>query len=117
MVRPFTRSWSALCDMLGFHEADDPDGARSIIVTSVAQQNTNVLLDSSNSYVYILLNTYFTTDHVRNELEVVHRLGGVLPSAFVESLSIDVIRPSPRPTPLTAALVRPWAVLRPWPAQ
>ena len=117
MARPFIRSWSALYDMLGFHEADDPDGARSIIVTSVAQRNTNVLLDSSNSYVYILLNTYFTTDHVRNELEVVHRLGGVLPSAFVEGLSIDVIRPSPRPTPHTAALVRPWAVLRPWPAQ
>ena len=117
MVRPFIRSWSALYDMLGFHEADDPDGARSIIVTSVAQRNTNVLLDSSNSYVYILLNTYFTTDHVRNELEVVHRLGGVLPSAFVEGLSIDVIWPSPRPTPCAAALVRPWTVLRPWPTQ
>ena len=108
MVRSFIRSWSALYDMLGFHEADDPEAARSIIVTSIAQRNANLLLDSSNSYVYILLNTYFTSDYVRNELEVVHRLGGVLPSSFVEGLSIDVIRPSPRLTSHTAALVCPW---------
>ena len=85
MVRSFIRSWSALYDMLGFHEADDPEAARSIIVTSIAQRNANLLLDSSNSYVYILLNTYFTSDYVRNELEVVHRLGGVLPSSFKQA--------------------------------
>ena len=108
MVRSFIRSWSALYDMLGFHEADDPESARSIIVTSIAQRNANLLLDSSNSYVHILLNTYFTSDYVRNELEVVQRLGGVLPSSFVEGLSIEVIQPIPRLASHSAALAGPW---------
>ena len=48
-------------DMLGFHEADDPESARSIIVTSMAQRNVNVLLDSDNYYVNIHLHTYFSS--------------------------------------------------------
>ena len=97
MVRSFIRSWGALYDMLGFHEADDPESARSIIVTSIAQRNVNLLLDSSNFYVYIQLHTYFSSCYIRHELEVVQRLGGVLPSSFVEGLSIDVIQPTSRP--------------------
>ena len=109
MVRSFIRSWGALYDMLGFHEADDPESARSIIVTSIAQRNVNLLLDSSNFYVYILLNTYFSSDYVRHELEVFQRLGGVLPSSFVEGFSIEVIQPIPRPTfrPATLPVPRP----------
>ena len=107
MVRSFIRSWGALYDMLGFHEADDPESARSIIVTSIAQRNVNLLLESSNSYVHILLNTYFTSDYVRHELEVFQRLGGVLPSSFVEGLSIEVIEPIPRLTSHPAALAVP----------
>ena len=107
MVRSFIRSWGALYDMLGFHEADDPESARSIIVTSIAQRNVNLLLDSSNFYVYILLNTYFSSDYVRHELEVFQRLGGVLPSSFLEGLSIDVIQHTPRPMFRPAALPVP----------
>ena len=84
--------------MLGFQEADDPDSAISIIVTSVAQQNANLLLDSSNFYVCIQLHTYFSSSYIRHELEVFQRLGGVLPSSFVEGFSIDVIQPTPRST-------------------
>ena len=84
--------------MLGFQEADDPDSAISIIVTSVAQQNANLLLDSSNFYVCIQLLTYFSSSYIRHELEVFQRLGGVLPSSFVEGFSIDVIQPTPRST-------------------
>ena len=97
MVRSFIRSWGALYDMLGFHEADDPESARSIIVTSIAQRNVNLLLDSSNFYVNIRLHTYFSSCVIRHELEVVQRLGGVLPPSFVEGLSIDVIQPTARP--------------------
>ena len=98
MVRSFIRSWGALYDMLGFQEADDPDSAISIIVTSVAQQNVNLLLDSSNFYVCIQLHTYFSSSYIRHELEVFQRLGSVLPSSFVEGFSIDVIQPTPRST-------------------
>ena len=98
MARSFIRSWGALYDMLGFQEADDPDSAISIIVTSVAQQNVNLLLDSSNFYVCIQLHTYFSSSYIRHELEVFQRLGGVLPSSFLDGFSIAVIQPTPRST-------------------
>ena len=92
MARSPVLSWYELHSIFGYAEADEPELARSVIVTNFITPHQNAIIASSNYYVNINLHTYFSADPIPHFGEVTQRLATVLPRETFASLSIEVLR-------------------------
>ena len=99
MARSFVRSWSELCRMIGYAEANDPELARAAILTNFVSSHLNALMDTDNFYVNINLHIYISTVAIPHFGDVTRRLAEVLPPDAMAPLSIEVLQIPARQAP------------------
>ena len=64
MARSPVRSWNELYNMICYAEADEPELARSIIITKFTTSHQNAIIASESFYVNISLHIYFSSDPI-----------------------------------------------------
>ena len=92
IARSAVRSWNELYTMICYAEADEPESARSSIITNFTTSHQNAIIASENFYVNINLHIYFSSDPIPNFGEVTQRLATILPRETMASLSIEVVQ-------------------------
>ena len=82
--------------MLCYAEADEPELARSIIITKFTTSHQNVIIASENFFVNINLHTYLSSDPIPHFGEVTQRLATILPRETMACIFIAVLQISAR---------------------
>ena len=86
------RSWDKLYDLLGYPEAEDPELACAIIITTFTAPHQNPVIASENFDVSIKLHSHLSAVPVSHFGEVTQRLATILPWATMAGLSIEVLQ-------------------------
>ena len=91
---PFSliRSWDKLYDLLGYPEAEDPEVACAIIITTFTAPHQNPVIALENFYVNIKLHSHLSAVPVSHFGEVTQRLATILPWATMAGISIEVLQ-------------------------
>ena len=78
--------------MLWYAEADEPELARSIIITNFTTYHQNAIIASENFYANINLHIFVSSDPTPHFGEVTQRLATILPRETMASLSLEVVQ-------------------------
>ena len=92
------RSWSALCNFLGYPEPEDAELTRAVIITFFTAPHQNQVFASESYFVRILLHSHLSAEPVQHFAEVMNRLRSIIPQQAMASFSVDVLQVPARRT-------------------
>ena len=86
------RSWSALCNILGYPEPEDAELTRAVIITFFAAPHQDPVFASESYFVRILLHSHLSAEPVQHFAEVMTRLRTILHPQAMAGISVDVLQ-------------------------
>ena len=85
------RTWSALYNVLGYPEPDDPELTRTIIITYFIASHQDQVFASETYFVRIPLHFHRSSETVPHLMEVMSRLRTIISPQAMVSISVEVL--------------------------